>query len=162
MNGSMCIHTIQVCMYGGGPEPPVARQRVLARGRPPGSGLTSPGPCPGSTLTARPGGRGDSLITGFKVFCPAVRVCDVLMRLCPTCQCPHLTAAAQPVQGLRRQRASASTHGRQRTQCKDCGGGSICEHGRERSRCKDCGGGTAAAAFASTVQCGYNTILVLY
>ena len=25
--------------------------------------------------------------------------------------------------------------------CKDCGGRSICEHGRERSRCKDCGGG---------------------
>ena len=53
-------------------------------------------------------------------------------------------------------------HGRQRSICKDCGGSSICEHGRERSRCKDCGGGTAAAAFASTVQCGYNTILVLY
>eukprot|EP00964_Phaeocystis_antarctica_P062302 scaffold37315_cov58-Phaeocystis_antarctica.AAC.2 len=32
-------------------------------------------------------------------------------------------------------------HGRQRTKCKDCGGGiKKCEHGRERSKCKDCGG----------------------
>ena len=31
-------------------------------------------------------------------------------------------------------------HGRQRNNCKDCGGASICEHGRRRSRCKDCGG----------------------
>ena len=31
-------------------------------------------------------------------------------------------------------------HGRRRTQCKDCGGSGICEHGRQRSRCKDCGG----------------------
>ena len=31
-------------------------------------------------------------------------------------------------------------HGRRRTLCKDCGGGSICEHGRRRSICKDCGG----------------------
>ena len=34
-------------------------------------------------------------------------------------------------------------HGRQRTKCKDCGGGiKKCEHGRERSKCKDCGGGS--------------------
>jgi hypothetical protein len=31
-------------------------------------------------------------------------------------------------------------HGRQRTQCIPCGGGSICEHQRERVRCKECGG----------------------
>jgi hypothetical protein len=31
-------------------------------------------------------------------------------------------------------------HGRERSHCKECGGGSICEHGRERSQCKDCGG----------------------
>ena len=31
-------------------------------------------------------------------------------------------------------------HGRQRTQCKECGGKGICEHGRQRSRCKECGG----------------------
>ena len=31
-------------------------------------------------------------------------------------------------------------HNRQRSTCKDCGGGSICEHGRRRSRCKECGG----------------------
>jgi hypothetical protein len=32
-------------------------------------------------------------------------------------------------------------HGRQRSHCKDCGGGGICEHGRRRSGCKDCGDG---------------------
>ena len=31
-------------------------------------------------------------------------------------------------------------HGRQRPQCKDCGGCQICEHGRQGSRCKDCSG----------------------
>jgi len=30
-------------------------------------------------------------------------------------------------------------HQRQRNQCKDCGGGGLCEHQR-RSTCKDCGG----------------------
>ena len=31
-------------------------------------------------------------------------------------------------------------HGKRRSQCKDCGGGSICEHGRLRNRCKECDG----------------------
>jgi hypothetical protein len=31
-------------------------------------------------------------------------------------------------------------HGRQRSQCKDCGGPGICEHRRQRSKCKDCTG----------------------
>jgi hypothetical protein len=35
---------------------------------------------------------------------------------------------------------SACPHGRQRSVCKECGGGSICEHGRQRYACKDCGG----------------------
>ena len=29
---------------------------------------------------------------------------------------------------------------RQRRQCNECGGSSLCEHGRQRSRCKECGG----------------------
>ena len=33
-------------------------------------------------------------------------------------------------------------HGRRRSRCKECGGGSICEHGRERTKCKECGGGS--------------------
>ena len=41
-------------------------------------------------------------------------------------------------------------HGRMRSQCKECGGGSICQHGRMRSQCKECGGG---AAFASMDEC---------
>ena len=32
----------------------------------------------------------------------------------------------------------ACPHGRQRYNCKECGGKGICEHGRRRSRCKDC------------------------
>ena len=35
---------------------------------------------------------------------------------------------------------SACPHGRLRTRCKECGGGSICEHGRQRTQCKECGG----------------------
>jgi hypothetical protein len=31
-------------------------------------------------------------------------------------------------------------HQRQRSQCKECGGASICEHERQRSQCKECGG----------------------
>ena len=35
---------------------------------------------------------------------------------------------------------SACPHGKRRSLCKECGGGSICVHGRERSKCKECGG----------------------
>ena len=35
---------------------------------------------------------------------------------------------------------SGCPHGRRRSQCKECGGGSICEHGRQRHVCKECGG----------------------
>ena len=31
-------------------------------------------------------------------------------------------------------------HGKQKSQCKDCGGIGICEHDRVRSICKECGG----------------------
>ena len=31
-------------------------------------------------------------------------------------------------------------HGRQRSKCKECGGAGICEHGRDRYFCKECGG----------------------
>ena len=37
-------------------------------------------------------------------------------------------------------RAMPCPHGRQRSQCKECGGKGICEHGRVRSTCKECGG----------------------
>jgi hypothetical protein len=44
-------------------------------------------------------------------------------------------------------------HGRRRSQCKECGGGSICEHGRRRSDCKECGGSRRTKqAGASTKQ----------
>jgi hypothetical protein len=32
-------------------------------------------------------------------------------------------------------------HGRQKSQCKDCGGKGRCLHGRRKDRCKDCGTG---------------------
>ena len=35
---------------------------------------------------------------------------------------------------------SACPHGRERSYCKECGGGAFCEHGRQRYRCKECGG----------------------
>ena len=44
-------------------------------------------------------------------------------------------------------------HGRRRSQCKDCGGGSICEHGRIRSRCKDCGGSSICEHGRVRSQC---------
>jgi hypothetical protein len=37
---------------------------------------------------------------------------------------------------------SICEHDRVRSVCKECKGGSICEHGRRRSRCKECGGGS--------------------
>jgi hypothetical protein len=39
----------------------------------------------------------------------------------------------------------ACPHGRVRSLCKECGGGSICAHGRVRSLCKECGGGSICA-----------------
>ena len=34
------------------------------------------------------------------------------------------------------------THNREKSKCKECGGGSICEHQRIRSHCKECRGGS--------------------
>jgi len=52
-------------------------------------------------------------------------------------------------------------HGRRRSLCKQCGGGSICEHGRERSACKPCGGGSICLhgrQRTSCKQCGGGSI----
>ena len=35
---------------------------------------------------------------------------------------------------------SKCLHGKRKSRCKDCGGGSICEHGKRKSSCKECGG----------------------
>ena len=48
---------------------------------------------------------------------------------------------------------SACPHGRRRSQCKECGGGSICEHGRQRSYCKECGGGSICEHGRVRTQC---------
>ena len=47
----------------------------------------------------------------------------------------------------------ACPHGRQRRQCKECGGSSICEHSRERSKCKECGGGSICEHGRQRHQC---------
>ena len=48
---------------------------------------------------------------------------------------------------------SACPHGRQRRQCKECGGSSICEHGRRRSTCKECGGSSICEHGRQRYQC---------
>ena len=35
---------------------------------------------------------------------------------------------------------SKCQHGKQKAQCKECGGSSICKHRKQKSTCKDCGG----------------------
>jgi hypothetical protein len=42
--------------------------------------------------------------------------------------------------GVQNKNKSKCEHGRRKTRCKDCGGGSICEHNRQKSHCKECGG----------------------
>jgi len=44
-------------------------------------------------------------------------------------------------------------HGRQKTQCKDCGGSQICEHNRIKSQCKDCGGSSICEHGKRKSQC---------
>ena len=48
---------------------------------------------------------------------------------------------------------SACPHGRQRSKCKECGGGSICEHGRRRYQCKECGGSAICEHGRQRYQC---------
>jgi len=38
-----------------------------------------------------------------------------------------------------RKRNKKCEHGRRKSRCKECGGGSICEHGRRKDNCKFCG-----------------------
>ena len=44
-------------------------------------------------------------------------------------------------------------HGRQKRQCKDCGGASICQHGRQKACCKDCGGASICQHGRRKYQC---------
>ena len=48
---------------------------------------------------------------------------------------------------------SACPHGKRRSRCKECGGGSICEHGRQRSQCKECGGSQICEHDRQRPQC---------
>jgi len=53
-------------------------------------------------------------------------------------------AASEPTpkQPRPRKRPATCEHGRRKTLCTDCGGGSICQHNRVRGRCRECGGGS--------------------
>jgi hypothetical protein len=51
-----------------------------------------------------------------------------------------LKKARSDVKVLRRKPRKKCEHGRRKSQCRDCGGGSFCEHKRRKSRCRDCGG----------------------
>eukprot|EP00606_Chrysophyceae_sp_TOSAG23-5_P000275 GSChrysophyteH2.ASY1.ANO1.788.1 assembled CDS len=44
-------------------------------------------------------------------------------------------------------------HGRQKRQCKECGGSGICEHGRQKYRCKECGGRTVISGAGTRWKC---------
>ncbi len=46
-----------------------------------------------------------------------------------------------------------SHHNRQRSQCQDCGGASICQHNRIRSRCNDFGGASICQHNRQRGQC---------
>ena len=48
---------------------------------------------------------------------------------------------------------SICEHGKQKTQCKECGGSQICEHGRRKTRCKECGGGSICEHGKQKTQC---------
>ena len=49
--------------------------------------------------------------------------------------------------------SSICEHGRQRYHCKECGGKSICEHGRRRYVCKECGGSSICEHGRQRIQC---------
>jgi len=44
-------------------------------------------------------------------------------------------------------------HGRQKSQCKECGGRGICQHGRIRATCKPCGGSQVCQHGRQKPQC---------
>jgi hypothetical protein len=44
-------------------------------------------------------------------------------------------------------------HGRQKSQCKECGGSGICSHGRLKHICKDCGGSSICPHERRKYQC---------
>ncbi len=49
--------------------------------------------------------------------------------------------------------SSICEHGRQKSRCKQCGGSGICEHGRQKNKCKQCGGGSICAHGREKYSC---------
>ena len=45
-----------------------------------------------------------------------------------------------PIKNKKKYIKKKCEHGKQKSQCRDCGGSQICEHGRQKSICRDCGG----------------------
>jgi hypothetical protein len=55
---------------------------------------------------------------------------DSYMKLCIECNIKNVNFVNK----------NKCEHGRRKSRCKECIGGSICEHNKEKSRCKDCKG----------------------
>ena len=54
-------------------------------------------------------------------------------------------------------------HGRQKSQCRDCGGSAICPHGRRRVICRDCGGASICSHSrqrATCRECGGSAVCI--
>ena len=68
-----------------------------------------------------------------------IECCAKQVKLNNKCKCPH---------GKRKSRCvdcgggSICIHGIIKYFCKDCGGGGVCIHGKQKSRCVDCDGGS--------------------
>ena len=49
--------------------------------------------------------------------------------------------------------ASICPHGKRKSECKECGGSQICEHGKKKSTCKECGGASFCEHGKRKSQC---------
>ena len=52
---------------------------------------------------------------------------------------------SEPAPQEQRAKKTICAHGRQKQQCKECGGSAICPHGRQKQQCKECGGSAFCA-----------------
>ena len=55
--------------------------------------------------------------------------------------------------GLKSSKGKRCEHSREKSKCKQCGGGSICEHGRRKTECRQCGGSSICEHGRIKSQC---------
>ena len=65
----------------------------------------------------------------------------------------HYIELLNPELNTRRAVGGPCEHGRQKYQCKECGGSGICEHGRQKNQCKECGGSAICEHGGHKYQC---------